>query len=227
MLLVSDNAFVPAGLHMTTFDDIGDLYRRHHAESRPRDFVFCEPERTAIFRGWVGGPGLSVLDLGCRDGALTRSYVAGNTVVGVDIDGDALARAADLGIETLRTNLDEGLPLPAETFDVVVAGELLEHLRFPERTIAEANRLLKPGGTLVGSVPNSYRLKNRLRFLLGKPPDPGDDPTQLHMFSRRDVTRLLAPFSGAEIRYVAGRMTRLHPRFFGNVIVFRAWKQRD
>jgi SAM-dependent methyltransferase len=207
---------------MTLLEQIEDVYRRHHTELRWRDFVFCEPERAALFRAWVGGPGRDVLDLGCRDGALTRRYTEGNTVVGVDVDRDALACAAKRGIETVWANLDEPLPFPDETFDVVVAGELLEHLRFPEQAVAEARRVLRPGGTLVGSVPNSYRLKNRVRFLLGKSPEPRDDPTQLRMLSPASVSRLLELFVDTELRCVAGRLTGLSPALFGNVIVFRA-----
>ena len=64
-----------------------------------------------------------MLDLGCRDGALTSAYVEGNTVVGADIDQVALARAEKLGIETRWADLDEPLPFEDASFDVVVAGE--------------------------------------------------------------------------------------------------------
>ncbi len=80
--------------------------------------------------------------------------------------------------------------------------------------------------TLVGSVPNSYRLKSRLRFLIGRPPEFADDPTHLRMFAGADVLRLLDGFEEAELRYVAGRLTRVNPRLFANDIVFRARKPR-
>ncbi len=209
---------------MTRLEEIEEAYRRHHSESRTAEFVFCEPERSALFRAWVGGPGRRVLDLGCRFGALTRAYLPGNEVVGVDVDREALAEAAKLGIETVWADADEPLPLDDESFDAVVAGELLEHLRFPDRAVAEVRRVLRPRGLFIGSVPNSYRLKSRLRFLLGHPPEFADDPTHLRMFAAADVLRLLAGFEDAELRYVAGRLTRLHPRLFGNDIVFRARK---
>ena len=142
--------------------------------------MFCGPERIPLVREWVGGPGLSVLDLGCRDGALTSAYLSGNRVVGVDIDRVALDRASQLGIETVWADVDQPLPFEDASFDVVVIAEVLEHLRFPENVLAEAKRVLVPGGMLVGSVPNCYRLKSRLRFLLGRPPE--RDPTMLRMF---------------------------------------------
>jgi 2-polyprenyl-3-methyl-5-hydroxy-6-metoxy-1,4-benzoquinol methylase len=199
-------------------------YRQHHEARRPKDFVFCGPERSAIFREWVG-TGKRVLDLGCRFGALTRAYVEGNEVVGADIDNRALSEAAELGIETVWCDVGESLPLPDASFDVIVAGELLEHVPMPEWTVAEARRVLRPSGTLVASVPNAYRLKNRLRFLLGRPVD--NDPTHLHVFSPADVLRLLRGFVETELRYVAGRLTRLHPRLFANDICFRAQKPQS
>lgn len=205
---------------MPRLEQIEETYRHHHETRRAADFVYCGPERSAVFREWVGGPGKRVLDLGCRFGALTRSYVEGNDVVGVDVDREALAEAAKLGIETVWADAGEPLPLPDESFDVVVVGELLEHLPLPERTVAEARRVLRPGGLLVGSVPNAFRLKNRLRFLLGRPPE--DDPTHLHIFSGAAVLRLLGDFVEPELRYIAGRLTPLGPRLFANDIVFSA-----
>ena len=105
-----------------------------------------------------------MLDLGCRSGALTRHFLEGNEVVGVDVDRAALAKAAELGITPVVADVDEPLPLDSETFDVVVAGELLEHVRFPRALVAEVRRVLAPGGVFVGSVPNAFRVQNRLRF---------------------------------------------------------------
>jgi SAM-dependent methyltransferase len=207
---------------MSKLEQIEEQYRRHHSESRSEDFVFCGPERSAIFRAAVGGPGRRVLDLGCRYGALTREYAPGNDVVGMDVDRPALAEAAKLGIETVWGDADEPLPFEDESFDVVVAGELLEHVRFPDRLVAEVRRVVRPGGTFVGSVPNVFRLKSRLRFLLGKPPEFQDDPTHLRIYSEADLRRLLAEFREVEVRYVAGRLVPLSGRLFGNDVVFRA-----
>jgi SAM-dependent methyltransferase len=200
-------------------EQIEALYRVHHRERRPKDFVFCEPERRALFHAWVG-TGQRVLDVGCRYGALTRSYVHGNEVVGVDVDREALEEAAELGIEPLWADAREPLPLEDESFDVVVMGELLEHLPLPQRMVAETRRVLRPGGRVVGSVPNAYRLKARLRFLAGHAPD--IDPTHLHQFSPDAVRQLLARFDQVQLRFVAGRLTPLHPRLFANDICFRA-----
>jgi SAM-dependent methyltransferase len=205
-------------------DELSERYEAHHRTARSPDFVFGGEERIAVFRQLVGGPGRRVLDLGCRAGALTRAYLEGNDLVGVDVDRQALAQAAALGIETHRLNVEEGLPFEDGSFDVVVAGELLEHVRDPRWLVDEAERLLRPGGTFVGSVPNAFRLKNRLRFLLGRKPE--DDPTHLHMFSPAEIRSLLARFDATELHFVAGRFVPLHPRLFANDIVFAGRKRR-
>lgn len=205
-----------------SLDRLSERYAEHNRSERGRGFVFAGPEREALFRRYVGGPGRRVLDLGCRDGALTRTYLDGNEVVGVDADREALAEAAGLGIETHWADLDEPLDVPDESFDVVVAGELLEHLRDPQRVVADARRALRPGGTFVASVPNAFRLKNRLQFLRGRPPD--HDPTHLQMFSPADVRALLAAFDDPQLHFVAGRFVPLHARLFANDIVFSGRK---
>jgi SAM-dependent methyltransferase len=209
---------------MSRLEDLSERYGEHHRERRTQEFVYAGEERVRLFRDYVGGPGRRVLDLGCRYGALTRAYAAGNEVTGVDVDRDALAEAAKLGIETRWADVDEPLPFEDESFDVVVAGELLEHVRDPDGLIAESRRVLRRGGQFVGSVPNAFRLKNRLRFLVGRKPE--DDPTHLHMFSPGDVRALLGAFDEARLHFIAGRFVPLHGALFANDIVFAGRKPR-
>jgi 2-polyprenyl-3-methyl-5-hydroxy-6-metoxy-1,4-benzoquinol methylase len=209
--------------HLVGLDQLSERYAEHNRSERGAGFVFARPEREALFKRYVGS-GRRVLDLGCRDGALTRAYLEGNEIVGVDADREALAEAARLGIETRWADLDQPLELGDESFDVVVAGELLEHLRDPERLVADSRRVLRPGGTFVASVPNAYRLKGRLLFLFGRPPE--NDPTHLQMFSGADVRALLAGFEDPHVHFVAGRLVPLQPRLFANDIVFAGRKPR-
>jgi SAM-dependent methyltransferase len=201
--------------------DLGERYQEHHRERREEgDFVFV-PERIPLFRAAIG-TGKRVLDLGCRSGALTRHLLEGNRVVGVDVDDHALAKAAALGIEPVQANVEEPLPFEDASFDAVVAGELLEHLRFPDALVAEIRRVLRPGGVLVGSVPNAFRLQSRLRFLRGRPPE--DDPTHLHLFAPQAIRGLLSGFDDLTLDYVGGRYRRLHPRLLARDLVFTARK---
>jgi SAM-dependent methyltransferase len=196
-----------------------ERYGRHHRERRDEgDFVFV-PERIPFFREAIGRD-KRVLDLGCRSGALTRHFLEGNEVVGLDVDREALVKARALGIEPVAGDVEEPLPFPESSFDVVVAGELLEHLRFPDALVGEVRRVLRPRGVIVGSVPNAFRIQGRLHFLRGRPPEA--DPTHLHMFSPAALRELLAGFEDVAISYVGGRYRRLHPRLLARDLVFRA-----
>jgi SAM-dependent methyltransferase len=196
---------------------LNERYRRH--QGRREEFVFGADERAGLIAELVGGPGMRVLDLGCRTGALTEHYAQGNELTGVDVDRDALARARErLDIETVWADVEDGLPFADETFDVVVAGELLEHLADPAAAVTHVRRVLRPGGRFVGSVPNAYRLKARLAFVAGRDPDP--DPTHLQMFSERSLAALLSGFEDVRIRFAVGRYVRYHPRLMARVMVF-------
>ena len=199
--------------------ELSDRYERHHRERRAEgEFVFV-PERIPLFQAAIGR-GKRVLDLGCRSGALTRHFLDGNEVVGLDVDRAALAKAEALGIQPVQANVEEPLPFEDASFDAVVAGELFEHLQFPDALVAEIARVLRPGGVLVGSVPNAYRLQGRLRFLRGRSPE--DDPTHLRMFSPAAVRELLAGFEHVRLDFVGGRYARLNARLLARDLVFSA-----
>jgi SAM-dependent methyltransferase len=199
--------------------NLSERYEEHHLKRRDEgDFVFV-PERIPLFVEAIGR-GKRVLDLGCRSGALTKHFLDGNSVVGLDVDAAALEKVQALGIEPVQANVEEPLPFEGETFDAVVAGELFEHLQFPDALVDEIRRVLRPGGVLVGSVPNAFRVQSRLRFLRGLPPE--DDPTHLRMFSPRELRALLSAFDDVSLDFVGGRLVRLGARLFARDLVFRA-----
>jgi len=91
-----------------------------------------------------------VLDVGCGAGFLSNDIaLRGRAVTGIDIAADALAVAhAHDASGRVRYVEGDALALPFEdrAFDAVCAMDLLEHLETPERAIAEASRVLAPGG---------------------------------------------------------------------------------
>lgn len=99
-------------------------------------------------------PGAVLVDLGCG-GGLLAPYLAGKGYrhVGVDPVGTSLAIAAAHGVTALAGDAYR-VPLADRCCDVVAAGELLEHVAEPDRVLAEAARLLRPGGLLVGDTIN-------------------------------------------------------------------------
>jgi 2-polyprenyl-6-hydroxyphenyl methylase/3-demethylubiquinone-9 3-methyltransferase len=102
--------------------------------------------------------GAVLVDLGCGAG-LMAPHVAGKGYhhVGVDLTTSALAQAAAHGVTTVRADAAE-VPLADGCADVVTAGELLEHVTDPRAVVAEACRLLRPGGVLVVDSINATAL---------------------------------------------------------------------
>jgi len=94
------------------------------------------------------GPG-RLLDVACGGGVMAPLVrQAGYAHVGVDLGVPALREARRHGVAVARADAVQ-LPFPDEVFDVVVAGEVLEHVPDPHRLVAEACRVLRPGGRLV------------------------------------------------------------------------------
>lgn len=172
------------------------IYQEHHQVRERYGFVFGEKIRINLITNFVGEK-RKVLDLGCRDGSLTYFYSFYNQVCGVDIDLNALRLCQNkLKIPVIKYDLNENLPFKESTFDVVVAGEVLEHVSYPWMLVREIYRVLRVNGIFVGSVPNSYHWRKRVRFLLGL--DLDEDPTHLRFFSYGSIFRLLKEegFSG-------------------------------
>lgn len=108
-----------------------------------------------------------VLDLGCSSGALgAQLRKLGHHVTGVDVVEREPVR--DRVDELVVADLEDGLPVEVGVgFDRVVAADVLEHVRAPERLLAQALERLAPGGAIVASVPNFSHWYPRLRTALG------------------------------------------------------------
>ena len=176
--------------------------------------------RAELFARWVG-TGKRLLEVGCGSGALLELYVKGNRVTGLDIDKPALEACRErLGVDTVWADFSTNLPFDDGSFDVVVAGETLEHVPYPSIFLAEVRRVLVPGGLFVGSVPNAYRYKNRINVLLGKPLD--TDPTHMQFFSLASLRAILAKhFAVEEIVPVRGKWSRRFPSLFAHNLAWR------
>jgi SAM-dependent methyltransferase len=98
-----------------------------------------------------------LLDLGCADGALlvlARQYAA-SQVVGIEVSAEAADYGRkQYGLEILESSADS-LPLADQSFDVVTAFDLIEHVRHPVQLFREVHRILQIGGVFVGGCPDT------------------------------------------------------------------------
>jgi SAM-dependent methyltransferase len=114
--------------------------RKLDPELKHKDFVpYLQPGKTLDI-GYIGLPNRTT-----------------PTLYGIDIvakpEGSELGNYAETKVIDLNV---EPIPYPAEFFDNVLAGDIIEHVANPLALLGEANRVLKQGGTLIVSTPNPY-----------------------------------------------------------------------
>jgi malonyl-CoA O-methyltransferase len=135
---------------------------------------------------------LDVLDLGCGTGRHTAWLAAaGARVTAVDFSPGMLAEAQrkteDASVRFITHDLHEPLPLASATFDLVVSGLVLEHLRDLDAFFTEAHRVLRPGALAVLSAmhPAMFLRGAQARFTdpeTGEKIEPGSLPHQIDDF---------------------------------------------
>lgn len=145
------------------------IYERHAAdwwnESAPafRSLHRVNEFRTALLDEWLGKRlhDKRVLDLGCGGGLLS-AYLAqrGARWLGVDLSGASLRAGSErLGARFARADVLR-LPVADASMDVVLAADVLEHVPSLDAALAEAARVLKPGGDLyVNTINRTTRAK--------------------------------------------------------------------
>ena len=171
-------------------DDLGSVGEEYALKAGERS------SHAVILRWLEQLPPGRILDLGCSGGLLSeRARALGHRVVGVDrVELPELAGRVDSFIEA---DLDQGLPEAVEhegPFDIVLAGDVLEHLREPGLVLAQVRRVMVPRGALLVSVPNFGHWYVRARALLGifDYDQRGLlDSTHVRFFTRRSIERML------------------------------------
>ena len=130
----------------------------------------------------------SVFDAGCGSGYGSAELAkTGASVTGADVSGEAVAYAREhfgaQGIRFIEAPC-ESLPFEPESFDLVTAFEVIEHLEHWQELLTEANRVLKPGGVLLVSTPNrAYYTESR--------GEAGPNPFHVHEFDYAEFQEAL------------------------------------
>ena len=189
------------------------------------------------------GTNRRVLDVGCSSGYLARPLVErGCAVVGIERDPEA-ARIARTVCDDVVVGDVEELDLPFETasFDVVLCGDLIEHLRDPDAFLVRMRPYLRERGRLVLSTPNVANWAIRMSLLAGRwrYTDRGIlDRTHAHLFTRSTLVEALrsAGYRPVEVEFtipvpvvgtpsverIAHAVGRLRPQLFAYQFVVSA-----
>jgi 2-polyprenyl-3-methyl-5-hydroxy-6-metoxy-1,4-benzoquinol methylase len=161
-------------------------------------------------RGWIdpmpANPRLAVLELGCGSGA-TGALALGQgkcgTWVGIERHGAAASQAARVLTEVIVGDVDSlDIPCAEASFDLLLMGEVLEHLPDPEATLRRLVRFLKPGGEALASTPNIGHWRIIVGLLAGRFDYEAQgvmDRTHLKWFTPRSLKRAFEQAGLAEV----------------------------
>ena len=125
--------------------------------------------------------GQRVLHLGCVDSGLLSERLASGSFLhaslanvsrdlwGVDLDAEGVEKLKRAGFHNTHAGSAEAIPLaiPRDYFDIVLAGELIEHVSNPGLLLDSAATCCKGTGSLVITTPNGLRFSNLLSCLIG------------------------------------------------------------
>ena len=172
-----------------------------------------DPHLERLYRTYVAA-GAACLELGCGDGSKSSRWLGehAGSYVGVDISATAVGLARASGIDATVIEDAAALPFSSDSFDVVCATEVLEHLFLPDEAAREAARVLRPGGVLIVTVPNVAYWRRRIDFLaLGRWHPGGDDLSvqqpwrdpHIRFFNAPALARMLDD-TGFELLHVSG-----------------------
>jgi SAM-dependent methyltransferase len=188
---------------------VGYLSRVFHASE--------EANRKAILRALPAEAGGVLLDLGTHRGDFTlrvADRLGADRVVGIELIERHAAVARQRGVEVAVGDLDEGLPFDSESFDVVHANQVVEHVRRTDVFMREIRRVLKPDGLACISTNNLSSWHNVVSLGLGMQPMPmhvsdeiivGNPLNPEHRWGHRDAGRThLRLFTARALSELAG-----------------------
>lgn len=175
---------------------------------QPSRFSFHESGVFGIVSSFIP-KGSRVLDVGCGTGWMSRHLrdEGGCETVGVEPDPVRAEEARGSGLDVIIGVLQDVDVDATGRFDVVLFGDVLEHLSDPGQVLGLAKKYLRPGGLVVASVPNVAHWTVRLLLLSGRfdyKPTGIMDATHLRWFTARTAKGL---FEGSGYRVVRWRTT--------------------
>ena len=149
-----------------TADHAAKIYRSGVIPYEPKSEQIRFKKMTSMV-----GSNNKVLDLGCYDGTLGEILINNNNeVFGIEGSKDVAEIARQKGITVKIQDLEDSFGFKANFFDVIVAGEVIEHILDTDYFIEHVKRVLKPNGFLVLSTPNVASFGRRFLLLFGKNP---------------------------------------------------------
>lgn len=157
---------------------------------------------------------MKLFDLGCGNGQVSKRFMdLGYDIYGIDISRENLEQAKKVKLKVAQGDVSKKLPYKNEVFDVVFAGDIIEHIFDTKAFLTEINRILKNNGLLVVTTPNLVHLPDRIKFLFGKSPS---QTQPLHKFLHLHIR----PFTFGSLRQALEATGFIIKKHESSIVVF-------
>lgn len=140
-----------------------------------------------------------ILDIGCGRGhllALIRAAGIGEQLAGIDIAESSASQARERGFDAVTGDIQLGLAFPTDSFDLVIFGEVIEHVVDPDAALQAIAQVLAPGGHLIVTTPNLASWHNRLMLALGLQPIFTETSVHVNLGRRWEALGQFGPTQG-------------------------------
>lgn len=221
-----------------------NIYKKIYSDQKNLGDLFESP-RVNIMLDIINGLNITkknILDIGCYDGTfLSLIKNRNNNFFGIEASEWAAQKARENGIEVQKIFFDsmDKMQYADNFFDIVVAGEIIEHIFDTDFFLEEIRRVLKPGGHLIISTPNIASLGRRLLLFFGinpiieLSPNEPDSSGHIRYFTHKTLKKILEKhgfkilFSQSDLVNFSsdGKMkslflARIFPKFGASIIFF-------
>lgn len=164
-----------------------------------------------LLKGYRGG---RLIDLGCLDSLIplyANTKFPHAEIWGIDLAPEAIRSMQDKYPFAMFEVADVyKTKYPDDYFGYAVAGEIMEHLEYPELFIKEAFRILRPGGILALSTPKEEAIE----------PGAVDGERHLWSYSEDDIRDMLVPYGTVEMSTLGSRYFPFYKYYFPNIIAY-------
>ena len=162
-------------------------------------YAYYEDINLGLLRLWGDRKNAAILDVGCGYATTSeRLQKAGNHVTGIESSEGAVAVAQRRLERVIAADLMDlervGSEIKSQRYDAIIFADVLEHLPWPQETLKRYIEFLKPGGSIIVSLPNVGLWSVRLSVLAGRfdYADTGVlDRTHLRFFTRRTARAMI------------------------------------
>jgi ubiquinone/menaquinone biosynthesis C-methylase UbiE len=153
-------------------DNVNQFLENRYDPVNNRTIFYDNDERIKTILSLVGysSKKLKALDIACYDGTISKvlkDKIVNCEMYGIDYSNNTEKLVIEKGLKFKKVDLNKGIDFDDNTFDIIFAGEIIEHIYDTDLFVQEIKRILKPNGKFIVTTPNLVSFGRRIMYLFG------------------------------------------------------------